>query len=64
VSSTATRLKIVVTDNGIGFRYSDLQRSNLGVRVAIRRRLEAFGVGVDLDTDKGTTWIFEVKSNA
>lgn len=64
VSSTSTRLKIVVTDNGVGFRYSDLQRSNIGVRVAIRKRLEAFGVNVDLDTEKGTTWVFEVKSNA
>ena len=64
VSSTVSRFKVVVFDNGPGFRISNLRRDNIGVRLAIQKRLIAFGVDVKLDSSSGTTWIFEVRHDA
>lgn len=64
LSNTASKLKVVVEDDGVGFRVSSLARNNLGVRLAIQRRLKAFNVDVNLNTKRGTTWIFEVKHSA
>ena len=54
-------IKIVVTDNGRGFRMSNVHKTALGVRWTIFKRLEAVGVKPNLETSlgKGTTWIFE-----
>jgi len=54
-------LKIVVHDNGGGFRMSSVHKTALGVRWTIFRRLASVGVKAKLDTSlgKGTTWIFE-----
>jgi signal transduction histidine kinase len=61
IKATSNGLKIVVMDNGKGFRMSSVHKTALGVRWVIFKRLEALGVKVKLDTAraKGTTWIFE-----
>ncbi len=64
LSNTASKLKVVIEDDGIGFRISNLARNNVGVNQAIMGRLKAFGVDVALNTKNGTTWVFEVKHNA
>jgi signal transduction histidine kinase len=64
ITSTISRFKVVVFDDGPGFHISNLRRDNLGVRLAIQKRLKAFGVDVKLDSTGGTTWIFEVRHNA
>jgi signal transduction histidine kinase len=54
-------IKIVVSDNGKGFRMSNVHKTALGVRWTIFKRLESLGVKASLETKpgKGTTWIFE-----
>jgi hypothetical protein len=54
-------LKIVIRDNGRGFRMSNVHKTALGVRWVIFRRLESLGVSAKLDSAPatGTTWIYE-----
>jgi signal transduction histidine kinase len=54
-------IKIVVSDNGKGFRMSNVHKTALGVRWTIFKRLESVGVKTSLETKPGlgTTWIFE-----
>ena len=54
-------IKVVVSDNGSGFRMSNVHKTALGVRWTIFRRLESLGVKPSLESKPGagTTWIFE-----
>jgi signal transduction histidine kinase len=54
-------IKVVVSDNGRGFRMSNVHKAALGVRWTIFKRLENNGVKAHLETKpgSGTTWIFE-----
>jgi signal transduction histidine kinase len=54
-------IKIVVSDNGKGFRMSNVHKTALGVRWTIFKRLESLGVKASLESKpgQGTTWIFE-----
>ena len=61
LSSTRNSLKILIIDDGIGFRMSNVPNNRLGVRVAIFQRLESLSVRVNLQSSpgEGTTWVFE-----
>ena len=63
LQNTAASLKVTVSDDGAGFRVSNLSRANLGVRRVILDRCTAFGIKVNLSSHDGTRWIFEVKHN-
>jgi signal transduction histidine kinase len=54
-------IKVVVSDNGSGFRMSNVHKTALGVRWTIFKRLESHGVKARLDSKPGagTTWVFE-----
>lgn len=54
-------IKVVVSDNGSGFRMSNVHKTALGVRWTIFKRLESHGVKASLESKPGdgTTWIFE-----
>jgi signal transduction histidine kinase len=54
-------IKIVVSDNGKGFRMSNVHKTSLGVRWTIFKRLESLGVKASLESKpgQGTNWIFE-----
>lgn len=43
LSTGANRVKVVVRDDGRGFRESRVPRSRLGIRLSIRQRIEAVG---------------------
>jgi signal transduction histidine kinase len=64
LSSAHKSLKVVIVDNGPGFRMSSVPRNRLGVRLAIFQRLETLGVGAHLQSSpgKGATWVFEWSS--
>jgi signal transduction histidine kinase len=64
LSSARKSLKVVVVDNGPGFRMSSVPRNRLGVRLAIFKRLETLGVAVHLKSSpgEGATWVFEWSS--
>lgn len=57
LSSTATRFKIVVVDDGRGFRESRIPKHRLGVRLSIRERISAVGgrVAIQAQPGQGTT---------
>jgi len=61
LSSTNSILKVVVVDNGPGFRMARVPRSRLGLRVSVFDRLRALGVEANLKSapGEGTTWVFE-----
>jgi signal transduction histidine kinase len=61
LSSTNSALKVVVVDNGPGFRMARVPRSRLGLRVSVFDRLRALGVEANLKSapGEGTTWVFE-----
>jgi signal transduction histidine kinase len=61
---SARGLKVVVKDNGRGFRVSNIHKTALGVRWTMFRRLESLGVKPSLESKPGagTTWIFEWSS--
>ena len=61
MSSTRNSIKVLVIDDGPGFRMSAVPRNRLGIRVAIFERLKSLGVSTKLKTapGEGTTWIFE-----
>ena len=65
LSSSRSSIKIVIVDDGGGFRMSSVPKNRLGVRVAIFQRLESLGVKVNLQTSPGdgTTWVFEWAKN-
>lgn len=54
-------LKIVIVDDGPGFRMSSVPRDRLGVRLAIFERLTSLGATAKLQSapGEGTTWVFE-----
>jgi hypothetical protein len=54
-------IKVVVSDNGRGFRMSNVHKTALGVRWTIFKRLESQGVKARLASKpgEGTTWVFE-----
>jgi signal transduction histidine kinase len=54
-------IKVVVSDNGTGFRMSNVHKTALGMRWTIFKRLESQGVKAHLESKPGagTTWIFE-----
>jgi signal transduction histidine kinase len=61
LSSLRNSLKILIIDDGVGFRMSSVPKNRLGVRVAIFQRLESLGVKVNLQSSpgEGATWVFE-----
>lgn len=66
LSSGRNSVKIVIIDDGIGFRMASVPKNRIGVRVAIFQRLESLGVKVNLQSSpgEGTTWVFEwIKSD-
>jgi signal transduction histidine kinase len=65
LSSTRNSLKILIIDDGVGFRMSSVPKNRLGVRVAIFQRLESLGVKVNLQSSpgEGATWVFEWVNN-
>jgi signal transduction histidine kinase len=58
---SARGIKIVIKDNGRGFRVSNIHKTALGVRWTMFRRLESLGVKPSLESKPGagTTWVFE-----
>ena len=65
LSSSRNSLKILIIDDGVGFRMSSVPKNRLGVRVAIFQRLESLGVKVNLQSSpgEGATWVFEWANN-
>ena len=65
LSSLRNSLKILIIDDGVGFRMSSVPKNRLGVRVAIFQRLESLGVKVNLQSSpgEGATWVFEWVNN-
>ena len=61
LSSSRNSLKVMIIDDGIGFRMSSVPKNRLGVRIAIFQRLETLGVRVNLQSSpgEGATWVFE-----
>lgn len=61
LNSSRNSIKVVIVDDGVGFRMSSVPKNRLGVRVAIFERLESLGVKVNLQSSpgEGTTWVFE-----
>ena len=61
MSSNRDGIKLVLVDNGPGFRMSRVPRNRMGVRLTIFKRLETLGVEVNLKSSpgEGTTWVFE-----
>jgi len=61
MSSTRDSIKVLVIDDGPGFRMSAVPRNRLGIRVAIFERLKSLGVTAKLKSapGEGTTWVFE-----
>lgn len=65
LSSSRNSLKILIIDDGVGFRMSSVPKNRLGVRVAIFQRLESLGVKVNLQSSpgEGATWVLEWVNN-
>lgn len=61
LSTDRETLKVVILDNGPGFRMSSVPQSRLGVRLAIFGRLKTLGVEAHLQSSpgQGATWVFE-----
>jgi signal transduction histidine kinase len=61
MSSSREAIKLVLVDNGPGFRMSRVPRNRMGVRLTIFKRLETLGVEANLKSapGEGTTWVFE-----
>jgi signal transduction histidine kinase len=61
MTSARRSIKLLVTDDGPGFRMSSVPRNRLGIRVAIFERLQSLGVKAKLNAapGEGTTWLFE-----
>lgn len=63
LSATATRIKIVVKDDGRGFRESRVSRTRLGIRYSIRERVSKVGGRVAIQSEPGAgctvalTWV-------
>jgi len=57
------QIKIVVNDDGVGFRPSRVAKNRLGLRVSINERIEAIGVRVFIDSKigQGTSIILEME---
>lgn len=61
VRGTSKKIKIVIKDNGRGFRVSRIPKNRLGVRMSIIKRMESVGGRALIDSapGKGTTVILE-----
>jgi signal transduction histidine kinase len=55
-------VKIVISDDGVGFRVSRIPRSRLGLRLSIIQRVETIGgrVFIDSKPGSGTNIVLEV----
>ena len=61
LKATENDLKIVIKDNGRGFRPNRIPRGRLGIRVSVISRVEAVGGKVKINSEpgKGSTIILE-----
>ena len=61
MTSSRSSIKLVVVDDGPGFRMSSVALNRLGIRVAIFERLRSLGVKANLNTapGEGTAWMFD-----
>lgn len=61
LSGSKSGVKLVVLDDGPGFRMSRVPRNRMGVRLSIFKRLETLGASARLQSapGEGTTWILE-----
>lgn len=59
--SSKSGVKLVLLDDGPGFRMSRVPRNRMGVRLSIFKRLETLGAEARLQSapGEGTTWVFE-----
>ncbi|MDE2591432.1 MAG: hypothetical protein KGL41_01060 [Actinomycetales bacterium] len=70
LSSTSNRIKIVVIDDGRGFREARVAKYRLGVRLSIRERVTSVGGRVAIQSQPGQgctvtmTWSMQDESNA
>lgn len=53
MSSTATRIKVVVIDDGRGFRESRVPKYRLGVRLSMRERITSVGAKIAIQSQPG-----------
>ncbi len=53
LSSRGRAIKIVVEDDGRGFREARVPRSRLGIRLSVRRRIETVGGSVKINSEPG-----------
>ena len=53
LKATATDLKIVIRDNGKGFRPNRIPKGRLGIRVSVVGRVEAVGGQVRIASEPG-----------
>lgn len=53
LSSKGTSIKVVVEDDGRGFRESRVPKSRLGIRLSVRRRIETVGGSVKINSEPG-----------
>jgi signal transduction histidine kinase len=54
IKANSKQVKIVISDNGVGFRPSRLPRSRLGLRLSIIQRVETVGGRVFIDSKPGS----------
>jgi signal transduction histidine kinase len=61
LSGSRAAVKLVVLDDGPGFRLSRVPRNRMGVRLSIFKRLETLGASARLQSapGEGTTWVLE-----
>ena len=60
LSTSKSAIKVVLVDNGPGFRMARVPRNRMGMRLTIFQRLESLGVDVSLKSapGEGATWVF------
>ncbi|MEY4390298.1 MAG: hypothetical protein RLZZ400_41 [Actinomycetota bacterium] len=54
IKATSKMVKIVISDDGVGFRVSRIPRSRLGLRLSIIQRVETIGGRVFIDSKPGS----------
>ena len=53
LSAKGRSVKVVVEDDGRGFREARIPRSRLGIRLSVRRRMETVGGSVKINSEPG-----------
>lgn len=53
LSARGNSIKVVVEDDGRGFREARIPRSRLGIRLSVRRRIETVGGSVKINSEPG-----------